>query len=230
MTLDDEHRLGIKRMLADIRAEVALTREYIGKDHLDPRVMRAMEHVLRHEFVPDQERALSYGNHPLPIGHGQTISQPYIVALMTDLLQPQPEHVVLEIGTGSGYQSAVLAQLVNQVYSLEKVPALAQLAQERLKRLNYANVHVQVGDGYYGLPEHAPYDGIIVTAAAPHVPPALLTQLALGGRLVIPVGAPHFAQQLIVLERGLDGRVSRQDVLPVAFVPLTGEHAGPDLP
>lgn len=212
---------GIERMLADIRAEVAFTREYTGKDHLDPRVLRAMKKVPRHQFVPEQALSLSYDNHPLPIGHGQTISQPYIVALMTDLLEPQPEHVVLEIGTGSGYQSAVLSHLVKKVYSLEVIPALAHDAKERLARLGYDNVEVHTGDGYAGLPEHAPYNGIIVTAAAPEVPPPLLRQLAPGGRLVIPVGAPHQGQDLLVMERSTDGRFTEKNVLPVAFVPLT---------
>lgn len=212
---------GIERMLADIRAEVAFTREYTGKDHLDPRVLRAMKKVPRHQFVPEQALSLSYDNHPLPIGHGQTISQPYIVALMTDLLEPQPEHVVLEIGTGSGYQSAVLSHLVKKVYSFEVIPALAHDAKERLARLGYDNVEVHTGDGYAGLPEHAPYNGIIVTAAAPEVPPPLLRQLAPGGRLVIPVGAPHQGQDLLVMERSTDGRFTEKNVLPVAFVPLT---------
>jgi len=221
MKVDEPQDEGIERMLADIRAEVAFTREYTGKDHLDPRVLRALGQVPRHEFVPDHALSQSYGNHPLPIGHGQTISQPYIVALMTDLLAPQPEHVVLEIGTGSGYQSAVLSLLVKKVYTLEVIPALARSAKERLARLGYANVEVHAGDGYAGLPEHAPYDGIIVTAAAAEVPPPLVSQLAPGGRLVIPVGAPFHAQELIVMERAADGRITEKHVLPVAFVPLT---------
>jgi protein-L-isoaspartate(D-aspartate) O-methyltransferase len=222
----DNSPSGLAMMLDDIRAEVTYTREYIGKDTLDKRVMAAMARVPREEFVPPHERAASYGNHPLSIGHGQTISQPYIVALMSDLLQPQPEHVVLEIGTGSGYQAAILSLLVKQVYSIEIVAALAAAAGERLKRLHYDNVEVHQGDGYTGLAEHAPYDGIVVTAATPHVPPALLQQLAPGGRLVLPIGQPYAPQDLVVIEKSSEGELHRHDILPVAFVPLTGAVGG----
>jgi protein-L-isoaspartate(D-aspartate) O-methyltransferase len=212
------------KMLRDIRAEVKYTRRYIGKDGFDPRVMDAMSAVPRHEFVEPGMRTFAYDNGPLPIGWGQTISQPYIVALMTDLLGPRPDDVILEVGTGSGYQAAVLSQLVKKVYSLEIIPELCERASARLRRLGYTNVETRVGDGYHGWPEQAPFDGIIVTAAAGSVPPALVTQLKPGGRLVIPVGQPHLAQTLQVMEKDEGGNVSSRDVLSVAFVPLTGEH------
>lgn len=220
----------IERMLADIRAETAYTREYTGKAELDARVLWAMQQVPRHEFVPHEEQCESYANHPLPIGHGQTISQPFIVALMTDLLRPQPDHIVLEIGTGSGYQSAVLSLLVRQVFSLEVIPELARTAQQRLSHLGYDNIEVQASDGYAGLPAHAPYDGIIVTAAAAEVPPSLPAQLAPGARLIIPVGAPRQGQDLTIIERGVDGRISEQHVLRVAFVPLTRSRDAREVP
>ena len=208
-------------MLADIEAEVAFTRREIGKDALDERVMAAMAAVPREAFVPASHRFMAFDNGPLPIGHGQTISQPYIVALMTDLLRPRADSVVLEVGTGSGYQSAVLAELVRHVYSVEVVAALAAAAGKLLPELGYANVTVRHGDGYLGWPEHAPYDGIVVTAAAPHVPPALVEQLKPGARLVIPVGERGGPQTLRVIEKAPDGTTSSRDLLSVAFVPLT---------
>ncbi len=209
-------------MLRDIAEEIAYTRTEIGREGFAERVMDAMASVPREAFVPDMHRLHAFANGPVPIGHGQTISQPYIVALMTDLLEPRPEHVVLEIGTGSGYQAAVLAGLVARVYSVEIIAALAAAAARRLAGLGLANVSVRHGDGYAGWPEHAPYDAIIVTAAAPHVPPPLLEQLRPGGRLVVPIGEPGCIQQLMLLEKSAAGEVSRRDVLPVAFVPLTG--------
>jgi protein-L-isoaspartate(D-aspartate) O-methyltransferase len=214
----------LEQMLRDIEMEVEITRRYIGKDALDPRVMAAMARVPRERFLPLGMHALAFRNGPVPIGHGQTISQPYIVALMTDLLNPQPDHVVLEVGTGSGYQAAVLSLLVERVYSLEVIEALAREAEARLKELGYGNVEVSLGDGYAGWPEHAPYDGIIVTAAAPHIPAPLVEQLKPGGRLVIPVGRPGWTQELRVVEKTPEGRVREKDVLAVAFVPLTGPH------
>ncbi|OHC63827.1 MAG: protein-L-isoaspartate O-methyltransferase, partial [Rhodocyclales bacterium GWA2_65_20] len=163
-------------MLRDILEEVAYTRGEIGKDALDARVMAAMAKVPRERFVPEPYRYRAFANGPVPIGHGQTISQPYIVALMTDLLQPRPDSIMLEVGTGSGYQAAVLAQLVQHVYSMEIVDALATAARERLQRLDYVNVTVRNADGYHGWPEHAPFDGIVVTAAAPYIPPPLVAQ------------------------------------------------------
>lgn len=209
-------------MLQDILWEVELTRRYIGKDTLDARVMRAMAEVPRERFVPEEMRSLAFRNGPVPIGHGQTISQPYIVALMTDLLAPEPDDVILEVGTGSGYQAAVLSRLVRKVYSLEIIAALAAEARRKLAELGYDNVEVLAADGYHGLPEHAPYDGIIVTAAAPHVPPPLIEQLKPGARLVIPVGRSGWSQELKMVEKLADGQVREKDMLGVAFVPLTG--------
>lgn len=210
-----------KAMLRDIDMEVAYTRNEIGKDAFDERVMAAIAKVPRQQFVPEPHRIFAYRNGPVPIGQGQTISQPYIVALMTDLLEPRADSVILEIGTGSGYQAAVLAEIVQQVYSIEVVAALAEVARERLAALGYANVKVRHADGFAGWPAHAPFDGIIVTAAAPAVPPPLVEQLKPGGRLVIPVGLPGDIQQLRLVEKGLDGGIYSRNVLPVAFVPLT---------
>jgi protein-L-isoaspartate(D-aspartate) O-methyltransferase len=208
-------------MLRDIESEIRYTRDLIGKDAFDPRVMAAMAEVPRHEFVPELERTCAYANGPLPIGHGQTISQPYIVALMTDLLGCSPGARVLEVGTGSGYQAAVLSRVVGRVYSVEIVPELARDAAARLARLGYDNVTTRLGDGYNGWPEEAPFDGVLVTAAAPTVPPPLVEQLREGARLVIPVGVPYGHQELLVVEKEADGSVTRQRVLGVAFVPLT---------
>lgn len=214
----------LERMLSDIEMEVALTRDLIGKDALNERVMAAMQRVSRHEFISEILRYRAYDNGPLPIGAGQTISQPYIVALMTDLLNPEPDQVILEIGTGSGYQTSVLSHLVKQIYSVEIIAELAEEASSRLNRLGYHNVKIRIGDGYFGWPEHGPYDGIIVTAAAPHIPEPLLEQLRPGARLVIPVGFPHSHQYLKVLEKQANGRIETQNILGVSFVPLTGNH------
>ncbi len=206
--------------MEEIRADVRETAYLTGRSILDRRVLAAFRNVPRHAFVPVELESSAYYNHPLPIGHGQTISQPYIVALMTDLIRPEPQHVVLEIGTGSGYQAAVLAGLVKQVYSVEIVEALARQARERLQRLGYGNVEVRVGNGQAGWAEHAPYDGILVTAAAEEVPPALVQQLKPGGTLVIPVGPSYFGQQLRVIRKDAHGGVEERNVLPVVFVPL----------
>jgi protein-L-isoaspartate(D-aspartate) O-methyltransferase len=191
---------------------------------LDPRVMATMAAVPRHEFVPAEQKPHAYDDRPLPIGHGQTISQPYMVAAMTALMKPMAEHVVLEIGTGSGYQAAVLAGLVRAVYSIEIVDALARQAAERLARLGYGNVTTKSGDGYYGWPEHGPFDSIMVTAASSHIPPPLLRQLKPGGRMVIPIGAPFMTQQLMLVEKNADGTVTTRQMMAVRFVPLTGSH------
>jgi protein-L-isoaspartate(D-aspartate) O-methyltransferase len=212
-------------MLRAIADDTRDTRDYLGKDSLAPEVMAAMARVPRHEFVPPDLRHRAYDNRPLPIGLGQTISQPYIVALMTDLLGCGPDARVLEVGTGSGYQAAVLAELVGHVYTIEIVPELGENARRTLERLGYRNVTVRVGDGYLGWPEQAPFDGIIVTAAPEAVPPPLIEQLKPGGRLVIPVGEPWTGQSLMVIEKHPDGTLGRKHVLPVAFVPLTGPHA-----
>ncbi len=211
-------------MMRLIEKDVALTREFTGAAQFDARVMQAMARVPRHEFVPGPLRNHAYENRPLPIGHGQTISQPYIVALMSDLADVDADEKVLEVGTGSGYQAAILAELVREVYSIEIIEPLAEQARERLARLGYANVTTRLGDGYYGWQEHAPFDAILVTAAANHVPPSLIAQLRAGGRLVIPVGARFLTQQLLLVEKNADGSLRTRQILPVRFVPLTGSH------
>jgi protein-L-isoaspartate(D-aspartate) O-methyltransferase len=211
-------------MVEEIAAGVRETSERIGRGTLNPRVLEAMRTVPRHEMVPERERGNAYENRPLPIGYGQTISQPYIVAIMTDLLYPQKDDVVLEVGTGSGYQAAVLAQCVKEVYTMEIVKELGDSARERLKRLGYTDVEVRVGDGYHGWREHGPYDGIVVTAASSHIPPPLIAQLKPGGKMVIPVGGPFMVQQLMLVEKTGDGKIKTRQLLPVAFVPLTGGH------
>jgi protein-L-isoaspartate(D-aspartate) O-methyltransferase len=221
----DMYTTARSEMVRAIAADAVETRDYLGRTELDPAVMAAMGRVPRHEFVPPTLRYRAYENRPLPIGMDQTISQPYIVALMTDLLRPQSGDRVLEVGTGSGYQAAVLAELVGHVYTIEIVPELGERAHETLERLGYRNVTVRVGDGYLGWPEHAPFDGVIVTAAPTEVPPPLIEQLKVGGRLVIPVGEPWTGQELLVYEKQTDGSLTRKRVLPVAFVPLTGPHA-----
>lgn len=208
-------------MLEAIRESVRESADYTGREELSERVMNAMATVRREEFVLPQYRHLAYRNTPLPIEAGQTISQPLIVALMTDLLDPQPGDVIFEVGTGSGYQAAVLAHLVKHVYSVEIVKELADDAADTLERLGYDNVTVRAGDGYAGWPEHAPFDGIIVTAAAEQIPPPLLQQLKPGGKLVIPVGEHHGYQELLLVEVDDKGEVSKRSVLPVRFVPLT---------
>ncbi|MBA3564008.1 MAG: protein-L-isoaspartate(D-aspartate) O-methyltransferase [Gammaproteobacteria bacterium] len=211
-------------LVGEIEADVRATRSYLDTETLDAAVLEAMRSVPRHRFVPDDEVEHAYENRPLPIGHGQTISQPYIVAIMTDLLEPAPEHKVLEVGTGSGYQAAVLAEIVESVHSIEIIEPLGESARRRLEKLGHDNVQVRVGDGYYGWPEGAPYDGIVVTAVASHVPPPLLQQLKPGGRMIIPVGSRFLTQQLVLVEKAADGTVTTQQILPVRFVPLTGGH------
>jgi protein-L-isoaspartate(D-aspartate) O-methyltransferase len=183
----------------------------------DPRVLQALRDVKRHLFVPEEERDSAYEDHPLPIGHGQTISQPYIVALMTETIEPKATDRVLEIGTGSGYQAAVLSKLVAEVYSIEIVEPLGRAAAERLQQLGFANVHVKVGDGYQGWPEHAPFDAIVVTAAPPEIPPALIEQLAEGGRMVLPVGTT-FQELMLVQKKG--GQILKRVITAVRFVPM----------
>ena len=212
----------LERLLGEIREQVRATSDFTGRSELAERVMDAMRKVPRHAFVPDDLQAGSYCNSPLPIGHAQTISQPYIVALMTDLIQPRADDVVLEVGTGSGYQAAVLASLVRQVYSLEIIEPLAKAAGERLQRLGYDNVEVAAGNGCFGWPEHAPYDAVLVTAAAPQIPQALIDQLKPGGNLVMPVGDRYFGQELRLLTKDDKGSLARRCSLPVIFVPLTG--------
>jgi protein-L-isoaspartate(D-aspartate) O-methyltransferase len=213
-------------MLHDIETEARYTRELIGREAFAPRVMQAMAEVPREKFVPPNMQGAAFENGPLPIGHGQTISQPYIVALMTDLLEPAADHRILEIGTGCGYQTAILSRLCARVYTVEVVRELGAAAAARLQLLGYRNIEFLVGNGYAGWPDHAPYDGIIVTAAASHVPPALVEQLEHGGRLVIPVGEPYGYQNLMLLEKDAQGVVSTRTILGVAFVPLV--EAGHD--
>lgn len=213
----------IKRMIADIESEVEYTRSMIGKSELDPRVMKVMARVPRDEFVPDELKYAAFHNGPLPIGDGQTISQPYIVALMTDMLAIEPGHTVLEIGTGSGYQTAILSQLCKQVYTMECIATLSEKASACFRKLKYENIEATVGNGYKGWPEHAPYDGIIVTAAASHIPEALIEQLKPGGNLVIPVGAAYMSQELMLVRKDEQGEIDIKSVLGVVFVPLVDE-------
>ena len=193
----------------------------IGKTALDDRVLRAMAKVPRHEFVPLEVQPYAYLNRPLPIGFEKTISQPLMVAVMTDVLKLKPDDVVLEIGTGMGYQSAVLAELAGSVYTVEIIDELAQRAVQRLKRERYTNVEVRVGNGYFGWPEHAPFDEVIVTAAPDLIPPPLINQLKSGGRIVIPVGLPH-AQQLVVVDKDMNGKVRTKEIMQVLFSLLEG--------
>jgi protein-L-isoaspartate(D-aspartate) O-methyltransferase len=211
-------------LVREIRRHVSDTRMYTGRRSLDERVMEVIGRVPRHEYVPLDRQSQAYQNRPLPIGHGQTISQPYIVALMTDMLEPQPGDTVLEIGTGSGYQAAVLAELVGQVHTIEIIEPLSEQASIRLRKLGYDNIETSLGDGYYGWPEHAPFDAIIVTAAASHIPPPLIKQIKPGGVMLIPVGPQFSVQQLTLVEKRADGSVTTRQVLPVRFVPLTGRH------
>jgi protein-L-isoaspartate(D-aspartate) O-methyltransferase len=222
--LADEYAQARQHLVEVIEQDVRATSLYLDKEALDPRVMMAMGKVPRHEFVPATQIPQAYTNRPLPIGYGQTISQPYIVALMSDLIKPQADDRVLEIGTGSGYQAAMLAELTGQVYSMEIIEALGKQAAERLSQLGYDNVTTHIGDGYYGWEEHAPFDAIVVTAAASHVPPPLVAQLKPGGRMIIPVGSRFLTQQLVLIEKTSGGELITRQILPVKFVPLTGEH------
>ncbi len=206
-------------------ARRTMVREHLrGRDISDPRVLEVMGRVPRHEFVPAILRSRAYADHALPIAEGQTISQPYIVALMTQLAEIEEDHAVLEVGTGSGYQSAVLAEMVREVHTIEIIPELAESAQAKLAALGYENVHGKTGDGYLGWAENAPYDAILVTAAAPEVPPPLVAQLAPGGILVIPVGPQSQVQKLLRIEKANDGTITTKEIIPVVFVPLVRER------
>ena len=209
-------------MLDEIDRELRYTRQYIGRDHLSPAVHQTLLEVPRHAFVPDALQDAAYDNGPLPIGEGQTISQPYIVAIMTELLDIEPHFRVLEIGTGSGYQTAVLAELAEQVYSMEIIARLASRARARLKTLGYQNIEIHSGDGYVGWPEAAPFDAIMITASAPDIPQPLLDQLRPGGKLITPVDNGS-EQELILFHKLPDETILTQKLLPVAFVPLTGQ-------
>lgn len=210
-----------RQMVEEIKALAASIAGETGIAEFDPRVLAAMGEVPRHEFVPATERQAAYRNRPLPIGHGQTISQPFIVALMTELLQLKCTNKVLEVGTGSGYQAAILSVLAREVYSIEIIPQLGEAAANVLRRQGYSNVKTMTGDGYQGWAEHAPFDAIIVTAAPDHVPPALVEQLKPNGRMVIPVG--DFTQDLMVVTKRPDGATINKTVVPVQFVPLIRE-------
>lgn len=207
-------------LMDEIDAEMRLTAGFTGRTELSPAVREAMFKVPRDSFVPEADKGLAYANRPLPIGHGQTISQPFIVALMTELLDPKKTDIVLEVGTGSGYEAAILAEIVEHVYTVEIVEELANRARQSLA--GYVNVDVRLGDGNQGWPEYAPYDSIIVAAAAEEVPPALVAQLKIGGRMVLPVGKPFGDQDLMLVLKDRFGGISERSVLPVAFVPLRG--------
>ena len=213
----------LKNMLKAIEKTTHATRFYTDVKTISDDVMQALAKVNRAQFVPENAVEDAFENHPLRIGYGQTISQPFIVALMTHLLEIEPDDRILEIGTGSGYQAAVAAELASQVYTLEIIAELAASADKRLKSIGYSNIFVKAGDGWYGWPEAAPFDGILVTAVAPEIPPQLLTQLAVGGKLVIPVGHARGNQELVLITRHSPDEISSKDILPVRFVPFTGE-------
>lgn len=212
----------LQHMLDAIESEVTFTSNLIGKKKLSAKVMAAISSTPREKFIPTSYVNYAYDNRPLPIGYDQTISQPYIVALMTDLLALEAADVVLEIGTGSGYQAAILSQLCEQVYTVEYVSELAEMAKTRLEKLGYNNIEVRMGNGYEGWPEHAPYDAIIVTAAAPQIPEPLIEQLKPGGRMVIPVGRAYTYQKLMLVEKDDIGKIKKKEMLGVLFVPFVG--------
>lgn len=210
-----------ERLLREIEREVADTQSYTGRRNLHPEVIDALRATPRERFVPPALRAQAFGNYPLPIGNGQTISQPYIVAIMTELLDVQPGHRVLEVGTGSGYQAAVLSHLAELVFSVENVAVLSEAAQRRFHEFGYENIRTKVSDGYFGWSEEAPFEAIMITAAAPSIPPPLLEQLAPGGRLIAPVDS-GLGQTLVLAIKNRKGEIEMEPLLPVAFVPLTG--------
>lgn len=211
-------------LVSEVEAMVGSTRAYLQQDALDTRVLDAMRTVPRHEFVPAERRSEAYENRPLAIGYGQTISQPYIVAIMTDLIKPKSGGKILEVGTGSGYQAAMLAELGVDVYSIEIIEPLAKQAAANLQQAGYGNVHTRTGDGYYGWESEAPFDGIVVTAVASHIPPPLIKQLKPGGHMIIPVGSAFMTQYLVLVNKDADGQITTRQILPVSFVPLTGSH------
>ncbi|MBL6933944.1 MAG: protein-L-isoaspartate(D-aspartate) O-methyltransferase [Alphaproteobacteria bacterium] len=220
----DDYAAERRLLMEEIRFDVNLTAGLTGRKTFHGNVLDAMNRVERHLFVPLLLRPYAYSNRPLPIGYGQTISQPYIVALMTDLLDPEAGQTALEIGTGSGYQAAVLAELGMRVFTMEIIEALAESAKSRLEKLGYSSVTARWGDGYDGWVEHAPFDAIVVTAAADHIPPPLVAQLKAGGRMIIPVGARFMTQQLVLVEKDAQGGVTTRQILPVSFVPFTRAH------
>ncbi len=208
-----------------VRRQNMVERQIRWRGVADTLVLNAMKKVPRHEFVPGHLKEMAYDDRPLPIGEGQTISQPYIVAIMTESLQLTGEEKVLEIGTGSGYQAAVLGEIAKQVFTIEIVPKLGQQAEQRLKKMNYQNIQVKIGDGYLGWPEQAPFDAIIVTAAPDHLPQPLLDQLKIGGRMIIPIG--DYYQELKLITKNQNGEIEQKSVLPVIFVPMTGKAQQP---
>ena len=216
-----EQRADRTAMLRTIERHAQSATDALGREHIDPAVLDVMGQLPRHAFVPDNMQDQAYDDRPLPIGYSQTISQPFIVALMTDLLGVEADDVVLEVGTGSGYQAAVLAELAHEVHSIEIIPGLAESAAERLDTQGFDNVETHLGDGYYGVDTAAPFDAIVVTAAATSVPPPLIAQLKPGGRMIIPVGSSFSLQHLMIVEKDEAGRVRTRQTLPVRFVPLT---------
>ncbi len=221
----DDHAAEQAQLLREIEAAVRRTAGSLGKDKLSSRVIAAIGKVPRHRFVPESLREMAYGNYPLPIGQEQTISQPYIVAIMTDLLQISADSRVLEVGTGSGYQAAILAEVAREVYSIEIVEPLGLKAMALLEQLGYQNIHVRIGDGFAGWPEYGPFDAIIVTAAADEPPAPLIKQLKPGGRMIIPLETGQGYQNLVVIEKDTKGSITTDIILQVRFVPLTGEQA-----
>ena len=225
----NEQQIDLMRqeMISEVVSETVFLTPRLGKSALNARVIEVMGRIPRHEFVPVELQPHAYLNRPLPIGYDKTISQPFIVALMTDLLEPQPDDVVLEIGAGVGYQAAILAELVKQVYSIDIIEELALGAKRRLQRLGYSNIEVRVGNGYYGWAEHAPFDKIMVTAAPDLIPPPLIAQLKPGGKMVIPTGISD-DQQLMLVEKAASGKLATKEILPVRFSELEegGDHAG----
>jgi protein-L-isoaspartate(D-aspartate) O-methyltransferase len=222
--MQESYVVARQRLVEEIEEEVRETGRWLGKDVLDACVIKALLTVPRHKFVPADFRSMAYLNRPLPIGHAQTISQPYIIAVMTDLLAVPEDGRVLEVGTGSGYQAAVLAQICASVYSIEIVEPLGDEAKARLERLGYDNIHLRIGDGFAGWPEDGPFDAIIVTAAADEAPSPLIEQLKPGGRMIIPLRTEVGGQDLVLIEKGRHGTVHREEILPVRFVPLTGDR------
>jgi len=218
------------QMLETIRSEAKYTASYTGRETFSAQVMQAMREVDRKDFVPDHYENLAYDNGPLPIGHGQTISQPYMVALMTDLLDLTAKSKVLEIGTGSGYQAAILSRIARQVYSIERIPELAQAATQRLQNLGYHNAEIRCADGYYGWQDQAPFDAIIVTAAASHIPQSLVEQLRADGRMIIPIGQQYMPQQLVLVTKDPSGNIATKFILDVAFVPLVTNDVPSETP
>ncbi len=220
-TADDALTVARQNMIRIIELHARIDADIADRVTIGEAVLDIMTEVPRHEFVAEDMRSVAYDDRPLPIGHGQTISQPFIVALMTEMLALEPDDVVLEIGTGSGYQAAVLAELVREVHTIEIIPALAEAAAVVLEKSAYDNVRTYVGDGYFGVPEAAPFDGIMVTAAASHVPPPLIEQLKPGAKMIIPVGSSFAFQYLMMVEKDAAGHVTTRQTLPVSFVPLT---------